>query len=71
MAEGKKVQGRDVGSVYLAKAEQQRSGNWPGNFAVFRQGDGTLEGDTVCLGLFWNLEKAELFRVAVCEKGEP
>jgi len=67
-------QGRKVGSYYITENEGQQTpgiplskGSWPGDFAVFQQGDGTLEGDTVCLGLFWVRDKAELFLDALQE----
>ena len=61
-------QGRVIGSYYMTENKGQQAvrmppfkKSWPGSCAVFQQGDGTLEGDTVCLGLFWQREKAELF----------
>lgn len=49
------------GDVVIANNIQT---SWPGEFIVFIEGDGTLEGDTRVLGLFWREEDARLFFTA-------
>ena len=58
-------QGRIIGSLYISSAQK----GWPGNWMVNRQGDGTLEGDTVHLGIFWRKSNAAIFRDALEELG--
>ena len=52
------VQGREVGSIYSGIEFKGTSFN---RYGVFVHGDGTLQGDTVCLGIFWEPETAEWF----------
>jgi len=56
-----------AGDVVVALDPQERLGR--STWTVFVQGDGTLEGDTVQRGLFWNKEDAMMFAAAIEAEG--
>jgi len=62
-----KVQGREVGSLYVDI--YQKCGKF-NQYGVFVQGDGSFEGDTHCVGIFWLKSLAEKFRDWV-EENDP
>ena len=49
----------DIDEIYICLDPQKTLGL--GTFSVSRMGNGTLEGDTVELGLFWQKNHAMLF----------
>lgn len=51
-----------IGQLYICLDSQKRLG--PETWSVSIMGDGTLQGDTVQLGLFWRIENARLFALA-------
>jgi len=55
-----------AGDVYVAPDGQQRCG--PGSWVVAVMGDGTFEGDTEQLGIFWHKGNAMLFARAYEEQ---
>jgi len=58
----------EPGDVAVALDPQERLGER--TWLVFIQGDGTLEGDTVQLGLFWERSHAVMFaaEIDVCRR---
>jgi len=56
----------ETGEIYIALDPQNRLGvqTW----LVARMGDGTLQGDTIQLGLFWKIENARIFAKAYYNK---
>lgn len=46
----------EVGQIYVTQDSHKRLGDI--TWVVARMGDGTLEGDTIQLGLFWELPLA-------------
>ena len=53
----------EVGEIYICLDPQKRLGEE--TWIVSIMGDGTSEGDTVELGLFWKIEHAKLFADAL------
>ena len=52
----------EAGQIFICQDEGDTLG--PSTWSVAIQGDGTLEGDTVNLGLFWELEEALTYATA-------
>ena len=55
-----------AGAVYVCEDCQHRCGSE--SWVVSIMGDGTLEGDTVQLGIFWRKENAVLFAECFASK---
>lgn len=55
-----------AGQFYIVKDKQERVG--PDGLLVIRQGDGSLAGDTVQLGIFWQPDMAKKFLDALIPK---
>lgn len=56
-------------SICVYKDPRRRLG--PATWIVSKMGDGTLENDTVQLGLFWRLSAARVFAAAVVQSAKP
>jgi len=56
LSHAKIVQGRKVGSLYI---DYEHKSKYVTRYGVYIQGDGTLQGDTVCLGIFWDKKLAQ------------